>query len=301
MSVMSPLPEAFSWTILSPIFPRPATSFSKTIWSVASKLDGVFGVESWLSMKKVSETWLSSSSASKWPTSFSNSNLISVSVSCEAESKNLPIVPSPWSSKSKSPEPLPVIVPVSNSTWIATLPVSGAIPPPTIAISASAVPELNVIVSPISYPVPAALTRTSSTPPPDISPIWIREPVPAPPDIVASSPTESVPPSFVIVVVDKPWLTVSSICTVSSALLTPDMVSPFTKVPVTVSLFTAISETTTEPSWNIVTFSTIAVASFMSASAGLFCCVISWPTKNIGLFTDCAAVCVQRIKVSVEN
>ena len=210
-------------------------------------------------------------------------------------------MPSPWSSKSRSPEPPPVIVPVSNSTWIATLPVSGAIPPPTIAISASAVPELKVIVSPISYPVPAALTRTSSTPPPDISPTWIREPVPPPPDIVASSPTVSVPPSFVIVVSERPWLTVNSICTLGSALLTPVIVSPLTKVPVTVSLFTAISETTTEPSWNIVTFSTIAVASLISESAGLFACVITWPVKNIGLFTDCAAVCVQRLNVSVEN
>ena len=92
-----------------------------------------------------------------------------MSVSCEAESKSLPVVPSAASSKLKSPEPEPVIVPDSNSIWIATLPVSGAIPPVTTETFASAVPELNVIVSPISYPVPAALTITSSTPAPDIS------------------------------------------------------------------------------------------------------------------------------------
>ena len=101
-------------------------------------------------MKKVSEIWLSSSSLNKCPTSFSNSIFISVSVSCEAESKSLPVVPSAASSKDKSPEPLPDIVPDSNSIWIATLPVSGAIPPVTTDTSASAVPELNVIVSPIS-------------------------------------------------------------------------------------------------------------------------------------------------------
>ena len=42
------------------------------------------------------------------------------------------------------------IVPISNSTLIEILPVSGANPPPTTETFASAVPELNVIVSPIS-------------------------------------------------------------------------------------------------------------------------------------------------------
>ena len=38
MSVISPSPVAFSWTILSPITPSEAVSFSKTTWSVSSKL-----------------------------------------------------------------------------------------------------------------------------------------------------------------------------------------------------------------------------------------------------------------------
>ena len=78
-------------------------------------------------------------------------------------------VPSAKVSYNKSPEPVPVIVPDSNSTWISTLPVSGANPPPTIETLASAVPELNVNVSPSKYLTPAALTTTSSTPAPYIS------------------------------------------------------------------------------------------------------------------------------------
>ena len=153
---------------------------------------------------------MSSSSLSKCPTSFSNSNLISFSTSCEAESKSLPPAPlSIASSNNISPEPEPVIVPLSNSQWIAILPVSGAKPPFTTATFASAVPELNVSVSNSWKPVPAALTITSSTPAPVKSWTWIRAPAPAPPDTVASSPTVSVAPAFVIVVDDTAWLTES--------------------------------------------------------------------------------------------
>ena len=295
------MPVEFSCTILSPTYPSFATLSSKTICSSSSKLDGIFVDEFWLSIKKVSDTWLSSSSSNKCPTSFSNSNLISVSVSWEAESKNLPIVPSAKSSNNKSPEPPPVIVPDSNSTWIATLPVSGANPPLTIETSASAVPELNVTVSPISYPEPATFTITSSTPAPEISKTCTRAPSPAPPDNVAPSPTVNVLPSFVIVVVDNPWLTVTLISVSESSKLNPVNTSPFTKVPVVVSALISISVTTTDPSWNFVTFSTIAEAKFILSSAGLFVCVISWPIKSIGSLTDCVVVWVQRIKFCVEN
>ena len=89
-------------------------------------------------------------------------------------------------------------------------------------------------MSPISYPLPAALTMTSSTPAPEISKTCIRPPVPAPPLIVASSPTVKVLPSFVIAVVDNPWLTVTLISVSGSSYLVPVNSSPVTKVPVTV-------------------------------------------------------------------
>ena len=66
----------------------------------------------------------------------------------EDECKNLLVVLEPIVSNNRSPDPPPVIVPVSNSTWILKLPVSGAIPPLTTATFAWAVPELNVNVSP---------------------------------------------------------------------------------------------------------------------------------------------------------
>jgi len=49
---------------------------------------------------------------------------------------------------------------------MSTVPVSGINPPLTTATFASAVPELNVIISFSSYPVPAASTTTSETPAP---------------------------------------------------------------------------------------------------------------------------------------
>ena len=109
------------------------------------------------------------------------------------------------------------------------------------------------------------------------------------------------PPSSVIDVVETAWLTVSFITVSTSTLLTPSIISPLTKVPVVVSSLISISVTTIEPSWNLVIFSTMAVASLISESAGLLFCFISWPIKNIGLLTACVAVWVQRIKVLLEN
>ena len=159
-----------------------------------------------------------------------------------------------------------MIVPVSNSTWTSTLPVSGANPPLTIETFASAVPELKVKVSPISYPVPAAFTITSSTPAPDISCTCTLPPAPPPPDNVASSPTVNVLPSFVIVVSDSPWLTVTLISISSSILLIPVNVSPFTKVPLVVSALISISIISTVPSLNFVIFSTTAEAALIVVS-----------------------------------
>ena len=100
---------------------------------------------------------------------------------------------------------------------------------------ASAVPELNVIVSPSSYPVPAAFMITSSTPAPEISKTCTRAPEPAPPVSVASSPTVNVLPLFVIVVVDNASATVSLTIVSGSSKDSPSTTSPDTKVPVVVS------------------------------------------------------------------
>ena len=108
-------------------------------------------------------------------------------------------------------------------------------------------------------------------------------------------------PLFVIDVSDKPWLTVNLTSVSGSTLLGPDISVPLTNVPVVVSLLTSTSIITTDPSPNFVIFSTTAVAALIVASAGLFGCVIVWPTKNIGSLTDCAVVCLQRIKFCVEN
>ena len=228
--------------------------------------------------------------------------MISLSTIWEAESKNLPIVPSPKSSNSKSPEPDPVIVPLSNSTWISTLPVSGAKPPLTTETSASAVPELKVNISPSSYPVPAASTITSETPAPEISKTCILPPAPSPPPIrVASSPTVKVLPSLSTVAVASPLLTVTFTWILGSTLLTPETTAPVKKVPTTVSSLIEISIICVVPSWNFKTFSTIALAKLISELAGLFACSIVWPTNSIGSWTVCASVCVQRINVSVDH
>ena len=79
----------------------------------------------------------------------------------------------------------------------------------------------------------------------------------------------------------------------------PSTISPLMKVPVVVSGLISTSSISTEPCWNFVTFSTIAVALFIISDAGFLACVIVWPTKSWLLFTACASVCVQRIKVCV--
>ena len=68
-------------------------------------------------------------------------------------------------------------------------------------------------------------------------------------------------------------------------------------MPDTVSVLSTISIICVLPSWNFNTFSTIAVASFVVVEEGSFACVIVWPVKKIGSWTDCNAVCVQRINV----
>ena len=201
------------------------------------------------------------------------------------------------SSNNKSPDPPPVTVPTSNSIWESILPDSGANPPLTTETFASAVPELNVSVSPSSKFSPTESTITSDTPAPDISNTWILAPDPPPPVKVASSPTVNVLPLFVITAVDKHSDTVAPIVTSGSALLIPVISAPLIKVPVVVSVLSMISIICVLPSWNFKTFSTIAVALFIIVDEGLFACVIVCPVRKIGSLTDCSDVWVQRINV----
>jgi len=82
---------------------------------------------------------------------------------------------------------------------------------------------------------------------------------PAPVKVIASSGLNK-PPSFVIETILGIPVTVAFINVSDSSLAVPLISSPVTNVPVTVSPFIIISDTSLVPTWNLNMFSTIAVA-----------------------------------------
>ena len=75
--------------------------------------------------------------------------------------------------------------------------------------------------------------------------------------------------------------TVNETNTSESVLSVPVIVWPSTNVPLTESSPKTNSVTVTPPTKNLNTSSTMAVASFIFVSVGLFACVIVWPIRFV--------------------